>query len=188
MPPPLRPRTHVPMVYDERFTPYLQQAGLLAFSTVCQRGIPTCNHAALSALVDRWRPETHTFHLPSGEMTVTLQDMAMIAALPIRGRAVTGSTTSAGWREMVQELLGTAPAPPSPPAKESKTSGLSLKWIEETFQNLSPDATEEEVRRHCRAYVLHLFGAVLFPDSAGDVASWMFLPLLRDFNEAGTYR
>lgn len=188
MHPPLRPRCRPAMPFDERFTPYLQQAGLLAFSTVCQRGVPIFNHAALSALVDRWRPETHSFHLPSGEMTITLQDTAMITGLPLRGRPVTGSTASAGWRRMVQELLGRAPPPPSPPAKESKTSGVSLKWLEENFQTLADDAGEEDVRRYCRAYVLHLFGAILFPDSAGDVASWMFLPLLRDFNEAGTYR
>lgn len=121
-------------------------------------------------------------------MIVTLQDIGMIFALPIRGHPVTGSTTFAGWRERVYELLGACPDPPSPPAKESKTSGVPLKWIEENFQNLDPNANEEEVVRHCRAYVLHLFGAVLFPDSASDVASWMFLPLLRDFNEAGTYR
>lgn len=88
----------------------------------------------------------------------------------------------------MQELLGKAPEPPSLPAKESRTSGVSLKWLEDNFQELPANASEEEVCRHCRAYVLHLFGAVLFPDAAGDVASWMFLPLLWDFNEAGTYR
>lgn len=121
-------------------------------------------------------------------MTVTLQDTGMITGLPLRGRPVTGSTACAGWRERVLELLGRAPEPPSPPAKESKTSGIPLKWLEQHFDRLPDDADEEQVKRHCRAYILHLFGAVLFPDAAGDVASWMFVPLLRDFSEAGTYK
>jgi hypothetical protein len=35
-------------------------------------GQPMMDSAVLMALVDRWRPETHMFHLPCGEITVTL--------------------------------------------------------------------------------------------------------------------
>lgn len=42
----------------------------------------------LMALVDRWRPETHTFHLPCGEMTITLQDVSMLTGLPLAGQAI----------------------------------------------------------------------------------------------------
>jgi hypothetical protein len=42
---------------------------------------------ALMTLVDRWRPETHMFHLPSGEITMMLQDIAMILGLPINANS-----------------------------------------------------------------------------------------------------
>ena len=42
----------------------------------------------LAALVDRWRLETYTFHLPVGEMTPTLQDVAILLDLPCAGRAM----------------------------------------------------------------------------------------------------
>eukprot|EP00267_Zea_mays_P051744 XP_020404733.1 protein MAIN-LIKE 1-like [Zea mays] len=68
--PVLRVRTHdrflEEMRYDERYTPLLQRAGLDVLSYQVRRGLPTFNPAALTALVDRWRPETHTFHLPCG--------------------------------------------------------------------------------------------------------------------------
>uniref|UniRef100_A0ACD5YVI7 Uncharacterized protein n=1 Tax=Avena sativa TaxID=4498 RepID=A0ACD5YVI7_AVESA len=84
---PLRLRYHEvspgKMRYDARYTPYIQQLGLLPFIHMVTRSTLAFNPAAITALVDRWRPETHTFHLRTGETTITLQDMSMILALPI---------------------------------------------------------------------------------------------------------
>ena len=39
----------------------------------------------LSTFVERWHPETSSFHLPFGEMTVTLDDVDALFHLPIAG-------------------------------------------------------------------------------------------------------
>ncbi|CAI0400627.1 unnamed protein product [Linum tenue] len=41
------------------------------------------DHDLPTAMTERWRPETHTFHLPEGEMTITLKDVAILTGLPI---------------------------------------------------------------------------------------------------------
>ena len=43
-----------------------------------------------------WRPETHNFHLPFGEMTVMLYDYQKMLGLRIHGNAVTGQYMSEG--------------------------------------------------------------------------------------------
>ena len=78
------------MDYDKRYAPFFKRARLLGFVLQFKRQPPTLVHAALTALIDRWRPETHSFHLPCGEMTVTLEDWGMITAMPIEGHALTG--------------------------------------------------------------------------------------------------
>ncbi|CAI0392037.1 unnamed protein product [Linum tenue] len=57
---------------------------------------------------ERWRPETHMFHLPEGEMTITLKDVAILIGLPIPGEAIIGITTKpeAGWRPLIRDRLG----------------------------------------------------------------------------------
>jgi Plant mobile domain len=62
--------------------PYLYRLGLyqMAIMGDCQ-----LDKSLLTALVERWRPETSTFHLPVGELTVMLEDVCYLWGLPIRG-------------------------------------------------------------------------------------------------------
>jgi len=71
------------MVYDERYMPLLKHAKLAAVARACRCGVPPFNPAALTAMIDRLQPETHSFHLPCGEMTITLEDVALILGLKI---------------------------------------------------------------------------------------------------------
>ena len=70
------------------------------------------DNCLISALVERWRPETHTFHLPHGEMTITLQDVEVILGLPIDGDVLVGPTAvvdDGAWRQLCTEMLGFSP-------------------------------------------------------------------------------
>uniref|UniRef100_K4ALF9 Aminotransferase-like plant mobile domain-containing protein n=1 Tax=Setaria italica TaxID=4555 RepID=K4ALF9_SETIT len=119
---PLRPRTHTPLEGDDRYAPYLQRAGFLLLATLVKAGLPKMDNAALTALVDRWRLETHTFHLSSGETTITLEDVSMLFGLRVDGRAVTGNINPVGWRDTVHLLLGVRPEDPPQDVKDRKTT------------------------------------------------------------------
>lgn len=44
--------------------------------------------ALLSAYVERWQPDTNSFHMPFGEITVTLHDVELILRIPTQGGIV----------------------------------------------------------------------------------------------------
>ncbi|KAK5824527.1 hypothetical protein PVK06_019303 [Gossypium arboreum] len=52
--------------------------------------------ALISMLVERWRPETNTFHLPCSECTITLKDVMLQLGLPVDGLVIMGSVVVPG--------------------------------------------------------------------------------------------
>jgi hypothetical protein len=102
----LRISTHNPMMLDERYAPFIQGAGFLLLARLITGGLPLMDSAAFTTLVDRWRLETHTFHLPCGETAVTLQDVSIILGLSINGTLVCGLVSPGGWRDYVGAAIG----------------------------------------------------------------------------------
>ncbi|KAF1876420.1 hypothetical protein Lal_00029768 [Lupinus albus] len=46
------------------------------FGPMLDNSVVEIDNHLLTAMVERWRSETHTFHLPNGECTITLQNVA----------------------------------------------------------------------------------------------------------------
>ncbi|GFS30575.1 pectin lyase-like superfamily protein [Actinidia rufa] len=71
-------------LYDRELDPRVLQYVLRAgFYGVYRLGPIRLDHALITTFVERWRPETHTFHLPVGEASITLQDVAILLGLPV---------------------------------------------------------------------------------------------------------
>ncbi|QHO50166.1 uncharacterized protein DS421_1g20310 [Arachis hypogaea] len=98
-----------PQTWNAMVENYLRATG---FYHVLRIGVIRGFHPMLAALVERWRPQTHTFILPIGEVTVTLEDVAHIFDLPIDGEPVSGWTNSSS--DFVQshgiEIFGRQPS------------------------------------------------------------------------------
>ncbi|MBA0642304.1 hypothetical protein Goklo_026722, partial [Gossypium klotzschianum] len=59
----------------------------------------------ISALVERWRLETHSFHLPCGECTITLKDITLQLGLSVDGPVVTESAIVPGKEDICATFL-----------------------------------------------------------------------------------
>ncbi|XP_030957219.1 serine/threonine-protein phosphatase 7 long form homolog [Quercus lobata] len=145
------------------------------------------DHCLISALVKRWRPETHTFHLPHGEMSITLQDVEVIFELPIDSEVLVGPTAvvDGDWSQLCKELLGF-----TPPNDNKTLVGqriLISRLVEAITAPLPHDATEIQIYQYTRCYILAPVGDKLFMDKSGDRVHLMFLDFTRNLRDPRQY-
>ena len=176
-------------VLDPRIVAYITNAGLDGLLWVPHMDL---DHALITALVERWWPETHSFHLPHGEMTITLQDMEVIMGVPVDGLPVMGYTKMIDWSDLCYDMLGHRP--PRKEVGSNKNTGViegprvKAKWLEDRFSNpLSADATEELVQQYARFYTLGMLGGTLFMDKSSERVSVMYLQFFNPISNGKKY-
>ncbi|XP_050876542.1 protein MAIN-LIKE 2-like [Lathyrus oleraceus] len=159
--------------------PYLE---LVGFANVAKIASLKVNSKLIVALLKRWRPETHTFHLPTGECIITLEDVSMLLGLRINGKAVDGPTNVTN--DVYMENLGIEPT-------SSDNNGASVKivWFEAVLTQLknNPNPTEAENILHSKIYILLLIATFLMPDKSHNLLHSSWLPLVGDLEKCNTY-
>ncbi|XP_061357773.1 serine/threonine-protein phosphatase 7 long form homolog [Gastrolobium bilobum] len=99
--------THDHLDIPEDIQPYLQQTGFYHVARLRNHEI---DHSLISALVERLRPETRTFHMPMAEVTITLEDVHHLLGLPTDGEVVCGRVGGHPFSQLSTNLLGVEPA------------------------------------------------------------------------------
>nr|XP_025702998.1 serine/threonine-protein phosphatase 7 long form homolog [Arachis hypogaea] len=166
--------------YNDRVEEHLRVTG---FYHASQIGVVQNQKALVNALIERWHPDTHTFHLPIGECAVSLEDVALILGLPTDGLPVTGMTMSS-FPALEAECLHQFGVAPS--KSECRGCCIKLTWLRDLKENIQ--LTDEiSIQRYVKCHIMLLIGTILFGDKSGAGVHWKFLPLLRDFASIGQY-
>jgi len=156
----LRCQEHTSLLHQWKLTDeqinLVDKAGFGYFRKI---GPMSLNNSLISALVERWRRETNTFHLPLGEMTITLDEVALVLGLEIDGDPIVGSKVGDEVAmDMCGRLLGKLPSAAN---KEVNCSRVKLNWLKRTFSECPEDASFDVVKCHTRAYLLYLIGSTI---------------------------
>ena len=102
---------------DDRVIDIIKALGLEGLLRQSGREI---DHGLITALVERWRPETHTFHMQHGEVTITQKD----------------------WVNVCQEFLGFRPI--NQEHKQLTGQRILIKrLLEQVADLLLPNAEED---------------------------------------------
>nr|XP_023927527.1 serine/threonine-protein phosphatase 7 long form homolog [Quercus suber] len=176
---------------DPRIAAHITDAGLDGLLRVPNIDI---DHSLITALVERWRPETHSFHLPVGEMTITLQDIEVIMGVPVDGLPVVGYTHMDDWGDLCASMLGHRPPRGLRGVTVFKNTGvmegprIKAKWLEDRFRDPLPaDASEELVQQYARFYILEMLAGILFMDKSGERHSIMYLQFFNPISNGKRY-
>ncbi|RYR34063.1 hypothetical protein Ahy_A10g048784 isoform G [Arachis hypogaea] len=177
------------MHLHDRIIPYLKTADLYHLARLNSQWF-WVDEPLLKAFIERWRPEMHTFHMPFGECSITLQDVAYQLGLPIDGEPVSGCLTE--FENLMEhgkpawvwfcELFGELPL-------QSKVKQMTVcyTWFHERFRVLPADATDETVRIYARAYILMLLSSQLFADKNANRVHLRWLPYLASLDDLGRW-
>ncbi|XP_020219768.2 serine/threonine-protein phosphatase 7 long form homolog [Cajanus cajan] len=157
--------------------PYLAQAGMLG---VVELSYFPIDHQLISALVERWRPETHTFHMTFGECTITLEDVSVLLGLKVYGDPITGCSTYR-WVTLVEDLFGI-----TPPPNAIKGGRLKMSWVDQHFFDVSMHVhSVQQMERYARAYILRLLGGMLLSDKSSTLVPMRYLVMLTNLDQCG---
>ena len=150
------------------------------------------DRALVTVMVMRWRPETHCFHLPFGEVTITLQDMQVLFGLHIDGDVVyiqDATRRIRPWRTLLETLTRCTIAPTDMDGASRVRIHSITSYLRDQLQ-VDPirDATPvERVERIARLYMLVILGGILFPNTSGNLISLQYLAFLDPIHDVGKY-
>ncbi|RWR97831.1 serine/threonine-protein phosphatase 7 long form [Cinnamomum micranthum f. kanehirae] len=173
-------------LYVPMFRAIIDESGLADLRRFSYRYISS---PLVLAFVERWQPETNTFHMPFGEMTITLDDVRTLLGIPVTGLPIHVST-SMGFTEQVDLLergLGVDRASAAAELNLARGGVVRMGWIRRVCGDISPASSVEEVECAARGYLLYLLGCTLFTDKSATRVPIYYLSLLMDLTRVRDY-
>ncbi|XP_070049698.1 serine/threonine-protein phosphatase 7 long form homolog [Nicotiana tomentosiformis] len=146
----------------------LQDTG---FYRIVEIGRLQLDWSLITALIERWRPETHTFHLSIGKATITLQDVEVLYGLPVDGHLVSLSND-------IREYTGVFLV--------GQKSRAHRQHLEAMDTDITDNTPELHIHRYTRLLLLLMFEG-LFPNTSGNLVTLRFLHYLERLDDLHHY-
>ncbi|XP_058743160.1 protein MAIN-LIKE 1-like [Vicia villosa] len=161
-------------------------------SGLCMTGYSTISHDMQGTFVERWHKETSFFHLPVGEMTITLHDVQCLLHLPIRGALLTHSRIqrieASEWMTL---YLGMDPEAADYECITTSGPHIRFTTLSRYFEHHLVAAADAEdagddlfthYHRGCalRCWYMHVVGAAIFVDKSARYVDVTYLRYFMD--------
>ncbi|XP_028184866.1 protein MAIN-LIKE 1-like [Glycine soja] len=147
--------------------------------------VDTGDWGLLSVFVERWHRETSSFHLPVGELTITLDDISYLLHLPVIGDLHTFEPLHVDDAvQMMVDLLMVSPKSARAETAQCRGPYVHLQWVRDIYERRCQAGHWTAA---ARAYLLHLLGCTLFANKSATNVHVVYLEALRDLSMTERY-
>ena len=147
-------------------------SGLAHLQTLMHKKV---HNTLISSFIERWQPETNSFHMPWGEMTVTLHDVALILGLPINGDAAISRPDDRSSMRRFTDFFGIPDDWMHSPQYDK--GGVSHRHLRQLCMD---DDHIEDPEIVATGFLLYLLGSTICPDKSQNKIPITYLDLVRD--------
>ncbi|KAJ1406612.1 Aminotransferase-like, plant mobile domain [Sesbania bispinosa] len=141
------------------------------------------DRSLLSAFTKRWHWKTSSFHLPVGEMTITLDDVSSLLHIPVTSRFFffppMGKNDA---NQLLVPVLGVSYSDASAETDGTRGPYVRLSWLRNVYENHLQQGHLEYV---AWAYLLHLVGCTIFVDKSVTAVRVVYLEFFRVLASVG---
>ncbi|KAH1082997.1 hypothetical protein J1N35_022758 [Gossypium stocksii] len=110
-------------------------------------------------LVERWRLKIHTFHLPYGECTTTLEDVALQLDLPMNEPVTMGLVVVPSKEDLCKAFLRKV-------SNKFQGGQIEKRWLQDNFKYLPSNETDVMKEQFAQTFILKLTGGILMLDKS----------------------
>ncbi|XP_058726959.1 protein MAIN-LIKE 1-like [Vicia villosa] len=173
------------------FNDHVRGSGLCG---LCMTGYTTISTGMQGAFVERWHKETSSFHLPVGELTITLHDVQCLLHLPIRGPLLDHSriqrVEAIEWMMhylgLPHEVAHLECVSTSGPHVRFNTLSLYFEFHLDAAAEAEQEGNDlfREYHRGCalRCWYMHVVGAACFVDKSARYVDVAYLRYFMDLD------
>ncbi|XP_014490338.1 protein MAIN-LIKE 1-like [Vigna radiata var. radiata] len=139
----------------------------------------------LLGFIERWHFETSSFHLPVGEMTITLDDVSTLLHLPVLGQLCDLEELEfEEARTALVDLLDVDGGTTGVEMDDARGTKVRLSWLRDIYVHR---CRSQDWDYAARAYMLHLVGCTIFANKSASSIRVSYLLLFRDVHACGRY-
>ncbi|KAL5142916.1 Protein MAIN-LIKE 1 [Glycine soja] len=147
--------------------------------------IDTGDWGLLSTFVERWHRETSSFHLPVGELTITLDDVSSLLHLPVIGDFHAFEPLHVDVAvQMLVDLLMVSPESARAETVQCRRPYVRLQWVRDIYQRR---CQASHWTAAARAYLIHLLGCTLFANKSATNVHVVYLEAIRYLSKTDRY-